>query len=76
LYSAVLSAGSGSARTFRISPRARTILVAENAEIHVGSGGAYGAMRVTRELCARGQVVNKKRVVRIMRERGIAGFTR
>jgi putative transposase len=51
-------------------------LVAENAEIHVGSGGAYGAMRVTRELCARGQVVNKKRVVRIMRERGIAGFTR
>ena len=51
-------------------------LAQEIAEIHAASGGAYGAIRVTRELRARGQVVNKKRVARIMKERGIAGITR
>jgi transposase InsO family protein len=49
---------------------------AEIAEIHAASGGAYGAIRVTRGLRARGRVVNKKRVARIMKERGIAGITR
>jgi putative transposase len=51
-------------------------LAREIAEIHAASGGAYGAIRVTRELRARGQIVNKKRVARIMKERGIAGITR
>ena len=51
-------------------------LAQEIAEIHAASGGAYGAIRVTRELRARGRVVNKKRVARIMKERGIAGITR
>jgi putative transposase len=47
-------------------------LAQEIAEIHAASGGAYGAIRITRELRDRGPVVNKKRVARIMRERGIA----
>ena len=51
-------------------------LAREIAEIHAAFGGAYGAIRVTRELRARGQVVDKKRVARIMKERGIAGITR
>ena len=51
-------------------------LAREISEIHAASGGAYGAIRVTRELRARGQIVNKKRVARIMKERGIAGITR
>lgn len=38
--------------------------------------GAYGALRITRELRRRGHVVNRKRVARIMRERQIAGTTR
>lgn len=52
----------------------------EIVEIHAASGGAsggaYGAIHVTREPRARGRVVNKKRVARIMGERGIAGITR
>jgi len=51
-------------------------LAAEIVEIHAASGGAYGAIRVTREPRARGQVVDKKRVARIMKEHGIAGITR
>ncbi|WP_121717494.1 IS3 family transposase [Streptomyces sp. E5N91] len=45
-------------------------------EIHTDSKGAYGALRITRELRRRGQVVNRKRVARIMRERQIVGITR
>ncbi|MCD7437299.1 IS3 family transposase, partial [Streptomyces lincolnensis] len=45
-------------------------------EIHSDSRGSYGALRITRELRRRGQVVNRKRVARIMRERQIAGITR
>ncbi|MEU3098587.1 IS3 family transposase [Streptomyces sp. NPDC006967] len=45
-------------------------------EIHTDSMGAYGALRITRELRRRGHVVNRKRVARIMRERQIAGTTR
>ena len=51
-------------------------LAQEIAEIHAASSGAYGAIRVTWELRARGRAVNKKRVARIMKERGIAGITR
>lgn len=45
-------------------------------EIHTDSRGAYGALRITRTLRQQGQVVNRKRVARVMRERQIAGITR
>ena len=41
--------------------------------IHRESDGAYGVPRVTAELREDGQVVNHKRVARVMRERGLAG---
>jgi transposase InsO family protein len=41
--------------------------------IHQESAGAYGVPRVTTELREDGQVVNHKRVARVMRERGLAG---
>ncbi|MEU5220664.1 IS3 family transposase [Streptomyces sp. NPDC020807] len=44
--------------------------------IHTDSGGAYGALRITRKIRDQGHVVNRKRVARIMREREIAGTTR
>jgi transposase InsO family protein len=37
---------------------------------------AYGSKRVTVELHRRGRPVNRKRVERIMRERGVVGWTR
>ena len=70
-YDHLARAGAREARTL-----AEDELAAEIAAIHAASNGAYGAIRVTRELRARGQVVNKKRVARIMKERGIAGITR
>lgn len=45
-------------------------------KIHAGSGGTYGAARITAALHRQGLVVNRKRVARIMRERGIRGVTR
>lgn len=51
-------------------------LSARIAEIHAGSGGTYGAARVTAALRRQGLVVNRKRVARIMREQGIQGVTR
>ncbi|MBC6448806.1 IS3 family transposase, partial [Actinokineospora xionganensis] len=51
-------------------------LAGEIAEIHATHRGAYGSPRVTVELRRRGQVINHKRVERIMREREIAGITR
>jgi transposase InsO family protein len=44
--------------------------------IHGEHNGSYGSPRVTDELRRRGRPVNRKRVERIMRERGIAGITR
>jgi transposase InsO family protein len=44
--------------------------------IHGEHHGTYGSPRVTDELRRRGRPVNRKRVERIMRERGIAGITR
>jgi transposase InsO family protein len=49
-------------------------LVAEIRRIHARSGGTYGAPRVTAELGRRGQAVNHKRVERLMRTHGIAGY--
>ncbi|WP_406068466.1 IS3 family transposase [Micromonospora sp. NBC_01638] len=51
-------------------------LAAEIAAIHGGHRGAYGSPGVAVELRRRGRRVNRKRVERIMRERGIVGITR
>jgi transposase InsO family protein len=48
-------------------------LVERISTIHAESGGAYGAPRVQAELRAAGEPVNRKRVARIMRERGVVG---
>ena len=56
--------------------RAEELLAAEISLIHVASRGAYGAPRVHAELRRRGHAVNRKKVERIMRERGIVGITR
>jgi putative transposase len=51
-------------------------LAAEIATIHSRHRGSYGSPRVHRELRRRGRRVNRKRVERIMRHRGIVGVTR
>lgn len=51
-------------------------LAAEIRQIHTASRGAYGAPRVHTSLRRQGMVVNRKRVERIMAERGIRGITR
>jgi putative transposase len=51
-------------------------LAAEITKIHVAHRKAYGARRVVHELRRRGRVVNRKKVERIMRQRGIVGLTR
>jgi hypothetical protein len=50
-------------------------LVADIAKIHKVSGGTYGSPRVTAELHDLGQVVNHKRVERLMRIHNIVGYT-
>jgi putative transposase len=49
-------------------------LVGEIRRIHARSKGTYGAPRVHAELRRRGWVVNHKRVERLMRAHGIAGY--
>ena len=56
--------------------RAEELPAAEISLIHAASRGAYGAPRVHAELRRRGHAVNRKKVERIMRERGIFGITR
>jgi len=51
-------------------------LAAEIRAIHGAHRGAYGSPRVTDELRRRGRRVNRKRIERIMRQRGIVGITR
>lgn len=51
-------------------------LAAQITAIHGEHRRAYGSKRVTVELRRRGRPVNRKRVERIMRERGIVGLTR
>lgn len=55
---------------------AEDALAAEIAGIHGEHRGAYGSPRVAVELRRRGRRVNRKRVERIMRQRGIVGLTR
>ncbi|MEV4889948.1 IS3 family transposase [Nonomuraea sp. NPDC055795] len=56
--------------------RADERLTSQIRAIHAGSRGTYGVPRITAALRRRGQVVNHKRVERLMRERGIAGHSR
>lgn len=51
-------------------------VAAEIRAIHGEHRGVYGSPRVAAELRRRGRPVNRKRVERIMRERGITGVTR
>ncbi|GGW77145.1 transposase [Streptomyces galilaeus] len=51
-------------------------LAHEITVIHIASRRNYGVPRVTAQLRRQGQVVNRKRVVRVMREHGIAGNSR
>lgn len=51
-------------------------LAAEIRAIHGAHRGAYGSPRIAAELRRRGRRVNRKRVERIMRQRGIVGRTR
>ena len=44
--------------------------------IHRGSGGSFGSLRITAALREQGEVVNHKRVRRLMRAAGIAGVSR
>lgn len=55
---------------------AEDALAAQITEIHTVHRHAYGSKRVTVELRRRGQRVNRKKVERIMRQRGIVGLTR
>lgn len=50
-------------------------LVAEITTIHADSDGTYGQPRISNELDKGGFVVNHKRVERLMRVHGIAGYT-
>jgi putative transposase len=48
-------------------------LAADVAAAHKASRGIYGSPRVHRELCAKGAHVGKKRVERLMHEKGLRG---
>lgn len=52
---------------------AEDTLAGQIRAVHEQSGGAYGSPRVTVELRAQGVRVNRKRVERLMRRRGIIG---
>ena len=49
-------------------------LVSEVRRVHARSKGTYGAPRITAELRRRGWMANHKRVERLMRAHGIAGY--
>jgi transposase InsO family protein len=51
-------------------------LAAQIRAIHAEHRGSYGSPRVTDELRRRGRRINRKRIERIMRQRGIVGITR
>lgn len=60
----------------QVRQEAEDELAGEIRHIHAESRGAYGAPRVTAVLRRGGRPVNRKKVERIMRERGIRGITR
>jgi putative transposase len=55
---------------------AEDALAAEITGIHGDSGGTYGVLRVHQVLRRAGRRINRKKVERIMRERGIRGVAR
>ncbi|MGI5241103.1 IS3 family transposase [Dactylosporangium sp. CA-139066] len=57
----------------RARAEAEDELADQIAAVHTESSGTYGSPRVTAELHAQGVRVNRKRVERVMRQRGIAG---
>jgi transposase InsO family protein len=52
--------------------RADAELAGQIAAVHRAHRGRYGAPRIQRELLARGQAHSRKRIARLMRERGIS----
>jgi hypothetical protein len=60
----------------RLRQRAEAELVAGIRVLHAASRGAYGAQRIRTALRRAGQMVNEKRVERLMREHRIIGVTR
>jgi len=42
-------------------------------KVHQASRGTYGSPRLTTDLRKQGEIINRKRVARLMRENGIAG---
>ncbi|MBO0913672.1 IS3 family transposase [Streptomyces laculatispora] len=59
-----------------VRERAEELLVGEIRVLHAGSRGAYGAPRIHAALRQAGQIVNGKRVARLMRVHRITGITR
>jgi transposase InsO family protein len=56
--------------------RADDELLVAIMDAHKASRGTYGAPRITRALCMQGRRVSRKRVARLMRQRGIVGRAR
>ncbi len=65
-------------RKAELSARARSDveLTAEIEEIHTEHKGRYGSPRIHRELRGRGRRVGRRRVARLMREKGLKGRIR
>ncbi len=55
---------------------ANAVLLERMREIHAFSRGTYGCPRMLAELRDEGELVNHKRVARLMRENGLIGVTR
>ncbi|WP_328726444.1 IS3 family transposase [Streptomyces sp. NBC_00259] len=63
-------------KTRRARKAADDALAHEITVLHLASRGAYGVPRIHAELRRLGHRINRKRIERVMRERGIAGVTR
>ncbi|MET9134585.1 IS3 family transposase [Streptomyces antibioticus] len=60
----------------RAKQAADDALAREITVLHLASRGAYGVPRIHAWLRRLGHRINRKRIERVMRERGIAGVTR
>ncbi|MGW2189961.1 IS3 family transposase [Streptomyces sp. NPDC001719] len=77
MWPALLSTHGAGRREARAARKANDDALAhEITVLHAAPKGTYGAPRVHAELRRLGKRVNRKRVERIMSERGIAGVTR
>ncbi|MCX4647064.1 IS3 family transposase [Streptomyces sp. NBC_01446] len=63
-------------KTRRAKQAADDALAHEITVLHLASRGAYGVPRIHAGLRRLGHRVNRKRIERVMRERGISGVTR